>query len=345
MKRSCAFLLIFLFHCLLVNGIELPNFDKAMGKGTTAWDFIRTPEDQQRITAFRAQYDSYRNSSEHSSLQQVPKVLHWIWLGPKPFPQESAARMQQWIDLHPGWRFKLWTDQKRTSLPPEVEVCDFLNCLGPLVDCYFNSDNFGEKSEILRLSLLFSEGGIYVDHDMEPLKSFDPLVSDFAFFCGLETLRPTVLSTSVYPATHLIASCPQHPVLKESIVWLMDNWDRLERQFPGSDDSAVANRVKHRGFKALSQGIGLEGSIEGVVVFPSSFFSEAHPEKGLYATHLHLTSWLKKEENETVRDAFIAAEEEISFSVVAAVLLGLCNFALCVFLVKTLRNFGRRRAV
>ncbi len=342
MNKWCLFFFLFLSP-LFAHSVELPDFDKAMGKGTTAWGCIRTSEDQRRIAEFKSHYQDYRTQEKLSNHQHIPQVLHWIWLGPKPFPQESIVRMKQWMKLHPTWTFKLWTDQARSSLPPEVMVCDPLSTLASLTDCYFDADNFGERSEVLRLAVLETEGGIYLDHDMEPIRSLDPLLSDLSFFCGLETLKPTLLSSSVYPATNLIASSREHPILQEAIGWLRVNWDRLQAQFPGADEMAIANRVKHRGFRALSYGVALAGNSEGSIVLPAAFFSEPHLEKGIYAAHHHLASWLKKEETEKVRNAFIEVEEEMRLSAMVAILLGICNLVLCLCLLKTLRAPSRRR--
>lgn len=338
------FFLLCLSVLQIAHSVQWPQFDRAMGKGTTAWDFIRTPEDKRKLAAFKAPYEEYRAARPFSPAETIPNVVHWVWLGPKPLSRDSLEKMKRWIALHPEWRFKLWTDQKREALPKEVEVCDPLSLLGDASECYFDSDSFGERSELVRLCVLLSEGGLYTDHDVEPLISFDPLAEDFSFFCGLETLQSTVLSSSVYPSTHLIGSVPEHPIVQEALAWLIGNWKRLEGQFPGSDDGAVFNRVKHRGFRALAQGIDLHGRSEGAMVFPSAFFSEQHPEKALYAAHLHAGSWLKKEGASKLREAFAAVEEELSFSLMMLVGLGLCNGVLGIFLFNFLRRAARRRA-
>jgi len=318
--------------------IEFPDFDQAMGKGRSAWSCLRTIEDSQKLSLFRSLYESYQSSIKDSYATRVPKVLHWIWLGPKPFPTGSIARMKQWIKLHPGWAYQLWTDQQLFSLPEEVKICNPFLSLDRLADCFFNSDNFGEKSEILRLAILSSEGGIYIDHDLEPIKPLDPIADEFMFFCGLEILKETLLSSSVYPSTHLIGTSPKHPILEESIRWLMTNWERLEAQFPGSDQMAIANRVKHRGSRALEFGLLNSSTRERAIVFPSSFFSENHPQKGIYAAHYHLGSWLKKEEDEKVRHAFAKAEENLGLPAILVICLTLLNLMLAFYLFKTFQK-------
>ncbi len=306
-----------------------------MGKGTTSWDAIRTPEDQRRLAFFRDLYEGYR-ANPHV---EVPKVMHWIWLGPKPVPEASLAHIQKWIDLHPDWEFKLWTDQKRKLIPSQLQICEFdAFPLNALSECYFNSDNVGEKSEILRLAILLSEGGVYIDHDMLLLKPIDPLMKSGDLLCGLEVLGDTILSSSVYSGTNLIASIPHHPVIEAAIAWLLLNWERLEAQFPGIDEMSVVNRVKHRGKKALDEGLLSKAKNSGAVVLPSAFFNEAFPEKALFAVHGHAQSWHHKEQEQKIRSFFAAIEDKFASSLLIAVGFGLFNFALSACLVKAIKS-------
>ena len=42
---------------------------------------------------------------------RIPRIFHQIWVGPDPLPDEFAAYGQTWLDHHPGWELKLWTDE------------------------------------------------------------------------------------------------------------------------------------------------------------------------------------------------------------------------------------------
>src|SRR4029078_2446346 len=95
---------------------------------------------------------------------KIPPTVHFIWLGPKHFPPESVDNVRMWIAKNPGWKVKFWTDRKREAPCQGMEiayVADFaFHCLEK---CYRDSENWGEKSDILRYEILFQEGGVYVD--------------------------------------------------------------------------------------------------------------------------------------------------------------------------------------
>ena len=104
----------------------------------------------------------------------IPKIIHHIWLGKKSFPEKFKEYRKSWINLHPGWQFYFWTDQNLPEMPFDVEKV-------VKEEKYLTSI----RSDILRLHLLNSYGGIYVDTDMECLKSFDEFLN-FDFFAGKE---------------------------------------------------------------------------------------------------------------------------------------------------------------
>jgi mannosyltransferase OCH1-like enzyme len=262
-----------------------------MGKGSAAWQmYLATPEDRNRLAFFQALYE--RNSAP-AKRETIPRVLHFIWLGPKPLPKASFLRMAHWEKQHPGWLVKLWTDQVYTEHDSKIETHLFTDFpFERYATLYYDSDNVKERSEILRYALLEEEGGIYVDHDMECVQSLEELRPYYDFFCGLESLQNTLLSSSVYPTTNLIASMPHHPILQYSLEWLQKNWDRLEEQYPGSDLQSMIYRVKRRSFSALSMGVAF--AKEHAIVFPATYFNKASTKEAKFATHLHAGDWHKK---------------------------------------------------
>ena len=42
---------------------------------------------------------------------RIPRIFHQIWVGPDPFPAEFARYRQTWLDHHPGWELKFWTEE------------------------------------------------------------------------------------------------------------------------------------------------------------------------------------------------------------------------------------------
>ena len=193
---------LFLFLCgcqQKEDKISRSDFETLMGCGLPAWRYVQTAEDFENLQFFKVAYEkNIPFLGIKSAMLRVPKVIHFIWIGPKPFPRESIENVRTWIAKHPGWTIKFWTDRDR-PLPHKdmelVRIQDFH--FSQLFECYNKSDNYAEKSDLLRYEILYQEGGIYVDHDVKCLQSFEPLSRAFDFYCGMEMPYQTSLSSSV----------------------------------------------------------------------------------------------------------------------------------------------------
>jgi hypothetical protein len=166
-----------------------------------------------------------------------------------------------------------------------------------LFECYKKSDNYAEKSDILRLEILYQEGGIYVDHDVKCLQSFEPLNKAYDLFCGMELPYPTSLSSSLLPTNNVLGARQGHTILRRCMDWLSDNWDRIEREYPGKDRDAVINRVAHRTFFALGECFKQFSNKEGNrdIAMPSFYFNAPEDKLAIYSRHLYKGTWFENE--------------------------------------------------
>ena len=48
----------------------------------------------------------------------IPRVFHQVWLGLDPLPEAHARYQETWLEHHPGWELRVWTDE---NLPPDLE--------------------------------------------------------------------------------------------------------------------------------------------------------------------------------------------------------------------------------
>lgn len=115
----------------------------------------------------------------------IPRVFHRIWLGPAPFPPAHVPLGFTWRRFHTDWEHRLWT---------EVDLVDELEALPRALRNVY--DAAGElapgavgqlRSDILRYWLLFRHGGVYIDTDMEALRSLEPLLPGIPAFLAWET--------------------------------------------------------------------------------------------------------------------------------------------------------------
>jgi hypothetical protein len=278
---------------------DVQDFEMMMGKKSERWQFVQTQEDFENMTFFKKLYDkNIPLLSEKSQMVRVPKTIHFIWIGPKPFPRESVENVRSWVSKHPDWTFKFWTDRDRPLPHPKmqkylIQDLQFLK----LFNCYHKSDNYGEKSDLLRYEILYQEGGVYVDHDVKCLQTFQPLNVAYDMYVGMEMPYKTSLSSSVLPTNNIVAARSGHPVLRRCIDWLAESWDKIERDYPGKDRDSVINRVSHRTFLSLAESFKLLADKEGNrdIALPAFYFNAPDDKKALFSRHLYGGTWFENE--------------------------------------------------
>lgn len=133
--------------------------------------------------------------------RSIPKIIHQIWLGKKPIPEECTHYMKTWKEHHPDWQYYLWTDAD----------CAQFNFFNQYL--FDKAINPGEKSDIWRYEILEHYGGVYVDIDMECVKSLDELHEMFDFYVGLQPLDTGYVQLGI----GIIGACPHHPILQHAI--------------------------------------------------------------------------------------------------------------------------------
>jgi len=274
------------------------SFEDMMGRQLDCWQHVIAPVDFGNLIFFKELFE--KNSSTQFSINHnssIPKVLHFIWLGPKEFPRDSIPNIQSWVEKHPGWKVKFWTDRKRNLPSTAVDECLVQNWNNlELEKCYAKTNNFAEKADLLRYDILFKEGGVYVDHDVKCFKSFDELNNQYDLYCGLELPSDTPISSSIHVTNNLIAAKAGHPVLARCIEWLPKHWDEIESLYPGSDKSSVIRRIANRTFVAFGDSVReLAGKTTHDMVFPAYYFNAPTDEQAVYARHLYAGSWYQNE--------------------------------------------------
>ncbi len=100
--------------------------------------------------------------SDISSETAIPKVIHYIWVGGKPLTSLAEHCLASWQTFLPDYEIKLWNEQ---NSPMDHHY----------VQAMYEKKKWAFVSDYIRFWVLEREGGIYLDTDMEVLKSFDEL--------------------------------------------------------------------------------------------------------------------------------------------------------------------------
>jgi hypothetical protein len=282
-----------------------------MGKETSHWKWLQQKIDLSRLHTLHQLYLKNRELQfTKAGEDKIPPVVHFIWLGPRPFPAQSVENLRSWIAKHPGWKVQLWTDRVR-DLPCQgiemvlVQNFPFLK----LKKCFDESENWGEKSDLLRYEILFQEGGVYVDHDVECLQSFEGLNKGYDLYLGLEPPHEPFALHNLTCNNGLIGARPCHPTLWRVICLIEEQWENLGRQYRGRDDYSKIEIVMHRTYipltLALQDTLDKEGNCD--IVFPAGYFFAKTGIPSLYAKHLFATLW---DESRVHKSAFEKSAEK-----------------------------------
>ncbi len=297
-RQTLATLFILLSTVKLManeSAFDVNDFVGMMGRSTAHWKNITEARDVNTLERAEVLYRKNKMAQfTQKGRLKIPAVVHFIWLGPRPFPPESVENVRTWIANNPSWTIKFWTDRDR-DLPCEgmekVLVKDFTFL--KLGNCFEQSQNWGEKSDLLRYEILFQEGGIYVDHDANCLRSFDGLNRGYDFFCGLEAPHEPFVGRSITCGNGVIGSRSHHPTVDKAIHLIAERWESLGEKYRGKDEYSKIEVVMQRTYIALTDAIAetidCQGNVD--IVFPAAYFFAKGEIPALYSQHFYASAW------------------------------------------------------
>lgn len=116
----------------------------------------------------------------------IPKVIHYCWFGRGQMPALAIKCIESWKKYLPDYEIKEWNED------------NFNLDMYPYVREAYDNRKFAFVTDVVRLYALYTEGGIYMDTDVEVLKSLDPFLNHIAF-SGFEDNEhiPTGIMASV----------------------------------------------------------------------------------------------------------------------------------------------------
>ena len=99
----------------------------------------------------------------------IPKVIHYCWFGRGQMPELALMCIESWKKFLPDYEIKEWNED------------NFDLDMYPYVREAYDNRKFAFVTDVVRLFALYTEGGIYMDTDVEVLKSLDPFLHHHAF--------------------------------------------------------------------------------------------------------------------------------------------------------------------
>ncbi|MCE8565245.1 glycosyltransferase family 32 protein [Bacteroides hominis] len=103
----------------------------------------------------------------------IPKKIHYCWFGKGKMPELALKCIESWRVNLPDYELKEWNENSFD-----------INSNFYVKEAY-ESRKFAFVTDYVRLYALYTEGGIYMDTDVEVLKNLDPFL-DLPAFSGFE---------------------------------------------------------------------------------------------------------------------------------------------------------------
>ena len=116
-------------------------------------------------------------SSEDDAL--IPKKIHYCWFGKKEIPEQNRIWMETWKYYCPDYEIIRWDESNY----------DYNKVL--FMKEAYEKGKYAFVSDCARLEIIYENGGVYLDTDVELLQSLDPLLRNHAF-CGTYYSVPAV---------------------------------------------------------------------------------------------------------------------------------------------------------
>lgn len=220
----------------------------------------------------------------------IPKKIHYCWFGRGPMPPMAQKCIESWHRFMPDYEYKLWNEDNFdvNSVPYVKEA--------------YEARKFAFVTDYVRLYALFTEGGIYMDTDVEVLKPYDDLL-ELTAFTGYEG------SKFLPPVTGTMASVAGGEWVQEQLA----AYDGAHFLLPDGSLDMKTNTVriseimKAGGFKQD----GKKQVYKGMYIFPVEYFcprqttGEFLLTDDTYCDHHFMGSWSSGKSKKTSWARFI----------------------------------------
>lgn len=210
----------------------------------------------------------------------IPKVIHYCWFGGKKLPENVQKCINSWKRYCPDYTIKVWNENNF-----DLNCCDF-------VKEAYSAKEWAFVSDFARLYIVYNEGGIYLDTDVELLNNLDSFLGDKCFLAE---------ETNGYVNTGLgFGAEKNNPVVYDMLK------EYLEEKFFLQDGSYNMEPCPRKNTMPLLK-IGYEYSgrniweNDNVTVYPPEYFcpldygtKKIKKTRKTVAMHLYNASWHSK---------------------------------------------------
>lgn len=205
----------------------------------------------------------------------IPKIIHFCWFGGNPLPKSAEKCIKSWKKHCPDYEIIRWDES------------NFDVFRNPYCRYAYENKKWAFLTDYVRLKVVYENGGVYLDTDVELLKPIDELLKNGAYM-GLQN------NTEV--ATGLgFAAEKGHPFIGENMRYYENLTDFEELR---SCPLITTELLAEHGFK---ENDGTVQHIAQLNIYPPEYLSPKDERTGLtqktknsFSVHHFDASWFEK---------------------------------------------------
>lgn len=219
---------------------------------------------------------------------KIPKVIHYCWFGGNPLPELAVRCIDSWKKYCPGYEIKEWNE---TNF--DINCCRYIRQA-------YEKKRWAFVSDYARFKILYDNGGLYFDTDVELIKPVDDLIA-IGSFMGAEV--GAIASKELVAAPGLgLAAAPGLGLYKE----ILDYYDKCSFVDEMGEDTILDTVVTRTTRILKAHGYKGDGNVEevcGITIYPPDYFCPKNFRNGeliitenTRSIHHYTASWLNKRE-------------------------------------------------
>lgn len=189
-------------------------------------------------------------------MDSIPHIIHYCWFGRNPLPPLAQKCIASWRKYLPDYEIKEWNEENFdvNAIPYTREA--------------YAAKKYAFVSDYARFKILYEQGGIYFDTDVEVIRPLNDIISKGPFM-GCEQDARLSSFLSVAPGLGIAAFPGQHLYAE-----FIELYSRLEfkKNSEGKYDTVVeyiTQLLKDKGLKNIS---GVQ-CVDGIYIYPSEYFA------------------------------------------------------------------------
>lgn len=209
----------------------------------------------------------------------IPKKIHYCWIGGNPLTPLAKKCIASWKTFCPDYEIICWNESNY----------DFTK--HPYMKQALEAKKWGFVPDYARLDIIYQYGGIYLDTDVEIIRSWDELLNEEAF-CGHESDSTIALGLG-------FGSVAGNPMILE----MRNEYDKIS--FVKADGTFnLTPSPYYQTHFFLQRNIILNNSIQkiqGMVIYPKEYFCPVDPQTRkiklttqTFSIHHYASSWFPK---------------------------------------------------